>query len=93
MLSQILGQTLKVTDRAGNVEETFYNEFTQRIRKRQLTRGLRPGEPAAFETHWLFNDDDLLIQQMLPEGNEVQYAYDSGSINRGGQRNGVARSP
>jgi hypothetical protein len=40
-----------------------------------LTRGLRDGEPAYYETRSYFDDDGNLVRRVMPEGNEMRYRY------------------
>lgn len=74
-----------VTERNGNQFEYFVNEFDHHIITRWLTQGLRPGEPAFYETRSYFDADGQLVRRVFPEGNEVHYTYESGS--RSGQFN------
>ncbi len=76
-----------ITHRNGNVEELFVNERQHHIITRQMTRGLRPGEPQYFETVSEYNADGQLIRRVFPEGNEVRYRY--GTSGRGAQKNVV----
>lgn len=64
------------TDRKGNVTESYFNERSSAILVRRLTRGLRANEPVAFETRTFYDDDNQVVRQVLPEGNEVRHVYD-----------------
>lgn len=75
-----------VTDRNGNVCEHYMNETDFCVAERKLTRGLRPAEPAFYETTREFNIDGLLTKITMPEGNRSIFTYDSGP-NRGSHRN------
>jgi RHS repeat-associated protein len=67
------------TDRNGNVEEYFYDERGSNVRKREYTRGVRPGiDPEFYETRMEYDTDGQLTRTILPEGNEVLYEYGSG---------------
>ncbi|MCI0637002.1 MAG: DUF6531 domain-containing protein, partial [Actinobacteria bacterium] len=66
-----------VTDRNGNVTEHYFNERQSAILERRLTRGLRPGEPAAYETRSFYDEDGQLVQRVFPEGNELRIVYDT----------------
>lgn len=71
-----------VTHRNGNVSEYFVNERNLHIITRELTKGLRPGEPAFFETRSEYDDDGQILRRIMPEGNVVQYTYDSNGPRR-----------
>ncbi|MEZ6186475.1 MAG: HYR domain-containing protein [Planctomycetota bacterium] len=68
-----------VTRRNGNVRELFVNERLDHIITRQLTRGLRAGEPAFYETRSYFTSDSQLLRRVFPQGNELRLAYGSGT--------------
>ncbi|MCI0633851.1 MAG: DUF6531 domain-containing protein, partial [Actinobacteria bacterium] len=68
-----------ITERNGNQLEYFVNERKHHILTRVLTRGLRPDEPEYFETRSEYDADGQLVRRILPEGNEVRYAYGSGA--------------
>ncbi len=74
------------TERNGNPFEVFFNELGHAIRLRRLTRGLRPGEPPAYESTATFDSDGQLLTQVLPELNQRQVTYDA-SGPRAAQRN------
>ena len=67
-----------VTERDGSVQESFVDERGYHILTRRFTKGLRAGEPAFYETRYEFNADGRLTKKILPEGNEVRWAYQSG---------------
>ncbi|MBL4849526.1 MAG: RHS repeat protein [Planctomycetes bacterium] len=75
------------TDRNLNVTEYGYNATNQAVAVRQLTRGVRIGEPAFYETINEYDVDGQLVRRVFPEGNEVRYTYQTGA--RSGQRNVV----
>lgn len=77
-----------VTERNGNQYEYFVNELSHHIITRRLTRGLRPGEPAFYETRFYYDADGQMTRQVFPEGNEIQYTYDS-SGPRAAQKNQI----
>ena len=66
--------------------EYFFNEQNQNILTRRLTRGLRPDEPAAYETRSVYDADGQLVRRVFPAGNEIRYKYDE-SGGRGTQQN------
>lgn len=67
----------RITERNGNLKEYFVNERQLHIITRELTRGLRPGEPEFYETRSYYDDDGQLVRRVFPEGNETRYAYDT----------------
>ena len=73
---EIPRKRITVTARNGNKVETYINELDQEIMTRQLTRGLRPGEPAHYETRSYYDEEGQLVRRVLPEKNEVHYKYD-----------------
>jgi len=75
-----------VTERNGTQYEYFVNEKDHHIITRHLTQGLRPGEPAFYETRFFYDDDGQLLREIEPEGNEIQFTYDSVG-NRAQQKN------
>ncbi|MBL4850239.1 MAG: RHS repeat protein, partial [Planctomycetes bacterium] len=72
------------TDRAGNVTEYAINEATFAIRKKELTRGLRPGEPAFYEEIREFDQDGQRTRVTYPEGNQRVFTYQSSGSRLGG---------
>ncbi|MCI0636248.1 MAG: DUF6531 domain-containing protein, partial [Actinobacteria bacterium] len=69
-------QKTTYTDRNGNVTEYFFNEQNVAIIVRRLTRGLRAGEPAFYETRSFYDEDAQLVREIAPEGNELLITYD-----------------
>jgi RHS repeat-associated protein len=65
-----------VTERNGNRFEFYANERNHHILTRRPTRGLRPGEPAFYETLSFYDEDGQLVRRVFPEGNEIRYRYD-----------------
>jgi len=77
---------VSVTQRNGNQVDYFVNEYQNLIIVRELTRGLRPGDPIDhFETNYFYDGDGQQVAAFLPEGNIVQYIY--GVTPRAAQRN------
>ena len=64
-----------VTERNGNLLVLQVNENQHLINVRRLTRGLRVGEPASYETRSEYDAHGQLTRWVFPEGNEVQYTY------------------
>jgi YD repeat-containing protein len=79
-----------ITERNGNQWEYFVNERQHHILTRKLTRGLRAGEPAFYETRAEFTPDGLLAREIRPEGNSTEFVYDSAGA-RGQQKNLVEK--
>ena len=68
-----------VTERNGNQIEAFANEHDHHIMTRQLTRGLRDGEPPFYETQKSYDADGQLLRIVYPEGNERRWTHGAGS--------------
>lgn len=66
-----------VVDRVGNAVEHFANENGDELLRRVLTRGLRPDDPATFETRSLYDQDGTLLERTFPEGNSLRLTYAS----------------
>ena len=67
-----------VTDRVGNVTEyQFANGRIQVVR--ELTNGVRPSDPAVFETIYDYNQHGELVNVIHPEGNTTSYQFDEGN--------------
>lgn len=83
------------TDRNGNVEIFEYNRLGYPVLRQELTKGLRTGEPASFDTRMVYNADGRLLKITLPEGNTIDYSYDSGNAVRFAQGNrlSMTRTP
>ncbi|MEM7312286.1 MAG: hypothetical protein AAF497_03955 [Planctomycetota bacterium] len=70
-----------VTDRLGNVTEYQFNN--DRIAAvRELTSGVRPGDPAAYETFYDYNQHGEVVNVVHPEGNATVYNFDAGNPDR-----------
>ena len=66
-----------VTDGNGNVSQMTFNTSGQPISTKRFTRGLRPGEPAFFETTQQYDANQDLTRTVLPNGSAVEYGYDA----------------
>jgi len=66
-----------VTDRNENVKHYFYDAGNRLVVERELTRGLRPGEPAFWEKKWDYNADSLATVVMHPNGNSITNEYET----------------
>src|SRR5439155_27173851 len=53
-------------------------------------RDIRAGEPEFYETRYEYNADGLLVRQTYPEGNSVEYVYNSSNPDRLQQSNLLA---
>ena len=73
---------ITVTDRRGNVTEYAYSAWDTLLEKRELTRGFRTTEPAAFTTQNRYNSDKELIKTILPQGNTRDYTFDQANADR-----------
>jgi RHS repeat-associated protein len=76
-----------VTNRNGDVAEYQFNQLGSILRLRQFTRGYRTNEPAFFETQSEYNPDGELVRRLQPEGNSVEYTYDTTNPDRFQQGN------
>jgi RHS repeat-associated protein len=77
-----------VTDRNGNETEYRFNRLGSIVRVRALRRGTADGE--TWETRLRFDEDGLLTQRVMPEGNAVEYVYDRNNSDRLQQGNVLA---
>ncbi|MCI0541732.1 MAG: DUF6531 domain-containing protein [Verrucomicrobiales bacterium] len=73
---EVLRGKVTITERNGNRFEFFANELNHHVLTRRPTRGLRPGEPAFYETRSFYDEEGQLVRRVFPEGNEVRYRYD-----------------
>lgn len=64
-----------VVDPNGNVSEHYSNEFSETIKVRRLTRGLRVTDPPAYEEVREFNAHGMRVRTVFPEGNELVLVY------------------
>src|SRR5262249_7648225 len=72
-----------VTDRNGNLSLYQFNQLGNIIESQVFNnRNIRPSDPASYTTTYLYNQDYLLLGETLPEGNSVQYVYDSNNPDR-----------
>jgi RHS repeat-associated protein len=82
-----------VTDRNGNRTEYQFNQLNNIVRIREFTnRDVRPGDPEFFETRYEYNRDSELTRMIFPEGNSVEYVYDSQNPDRFQQGNLLAET-
>jgi len=64
-----------VTDRNTNVTEYFFDAAGHPLIVRERTRGLRPTDPASYETNHFFNGDGELTKTVYPELNELEFVF------------------
>lgn len=67
----------RILDRNGNLQELYLNAHHGVLLRRQFTRGVRPGDPAVYETRYEYDHDGQLTRQIMPAGNELRLVYDS----------------
>src|SRR5579883_2043345 len=79
--------TTTITDPALNVSVWAFDSMARPVQIRQLTRGVRSSDPASFTTTRVYDGDSSLTLLTLPEGNQVQFTYDSANPSRFAQRN------
>ncbi len=76
-----------VTDRNGNQIRFIHNHAGNLLSRTDFTnRDLRPGEPDYTTAH-SYDGEGNRLTTVLPEGNQIQYTYDSLSPNRGSHGN------
>ena len=81
----------RVIDRNGNRKEYIHNFGGMLLEERVYTnRDVNPDDPAVFVTRYTYNLDGLKLSVTYPEGNRVDYGYDSGNSLRYMQRNLLA---
>ncbi|MDO8526089.1 MAG: RHS repeat-associated core domain-containing protein, partial [Deltaproteobacteria bacterium] len=66
-----------VTDRAGNVTEHSFNCQGNPLKIEEFTRGMVSGSPQSYVTAYEYNSNGLVTQAVLPNGNRVQFEYES----------------
>ncbi len=72
-----------VTDRDGNVDAYQFNQRGNIVAYQVFNnRDIRPSDPASYVTFYQYNQDDLLLEETDPDGNSVQYVYDSSNPDR-----------
>jgi RHS repeat-associated protein len=80
-----------VIDRNGNRTEYQFNQIGNIVRIREFTnRDIRPNDPEFYETRYEYNRDGELLRMIYPEGNSVEYIYDTNNRLRFQQGNLVA---
>jgi RHS repeat-associated protein len=76
-----------VIDRNSNKAEYQFNQLGNIVRVREFTRGMRANEPPFFETRYEYNADGKVTRVIYPQGNSVEYVYDSSNPDRFQQGN------
>lgn len=77
-----------LTDRNGNRIVFEHNSNGNRLSMKVFTnRDTNPNGPEFFETRYEYNRDGELVRVTYPEGNSVEYVYDSSNPNRFQQGN------
>lgn len=67
-----------VADRNGNRTEYQFNQLGNIVRIGEFTnRNIRAGDSDFYETRYEYNRDGELLRMIYPEGNSVEYVYDS----------------
>lgn len=77
-----------VTDRAGNLADYQFNQIGNIVRLREYSnRGVRSSDPASFETRADYSEQGEMTRAIHPEGNSVEFTYDSANPDRFQQGN------
>ncbi len=72
-----------VTDPNGNINNYQTNQLGNLVLLREYTnRDVRPIEADLYDTRLQYNTDGEVVREILPEGNTVDYTYDSLSTSR-----------
>jgi len=66
-----------VTEANGNQVLLQVNENDHLLGVRQLTRGLREGDPDHYQTTSFYTGDGQLVRRVFPAGNELRHSYAS----------------
>ncbi|ANM29770.1 hypothetical protein ABI59_09555 [Acidobacteria bacterium Mor1] len=75
-------RTTTVSDRAGNAGEYVHNVNGHCVTVTDFTnRGVRPGE-GDYVSSYTYNADGEQVVAVFPEGNRIEYAYDSPGADR-----------
>ena len=81
-LTEAVSQTT-VTDRNGNMATYQFNKPGNVLRMEQFNnRDVRPSDPTSYVTTYQYDKDYHLVEETMPQGNSVQYTYDSNNPNR-----------
>jgi len=85
-----------VIDRNGNITKYQFNELGNIVLVQEFAnRSIRGSDPAFFETRYGYNKEGEMTRMIKPEGNTVEYVYDSLNPDRFQQGNilGETRLP
>ncbi len=75
-------QTIE-TDRNGNRTVLIHNALGNLLEKRvETNRNVNPDDPAVFITQHTYNDDGERTSTTRPEGNQIDFVYDTGNTDR-----------
>ncbi|RPI30123.1 MAG: RHS repeat protein, partial [Chloroflexota bacterium] len=80
----------RLTNRNGATTEYAFDEEGRLLRKRLLSQGQFPGDPAEYVTEYNYNDAGQVIRVAAPRGNVVEYEYDSNHGDPLGRTNLIA---
>jgi RHS repeat-associated protein len=77
-----------VVDRNGNRVQYQFNQLGNIVDQKEFdNRSIRPSDPTFYETRYTYNGDYLMLSQTDPQGNVIQYQYNTGSPDRFQQGN------
>ncbi len=81
-----------ITDRAGNLEDLFYDARHRLVKRiEQTNREVRPTDPDSYTTLYEYNDDSLLTRVEYPNGNVLEQQFDSDNANARARGNRATR--
>jgi RHS repeat-associated protein len=72
-----------VTNRDGDVTQYQFNMLGNVLQTQEFTnRHVNPGNPSVYVTNYQYDMDYHLLKETMPQGNVIQYVYDSANPNR-----------
>jgi RHS repeat-associated protein len=65
-----------VTDGNGNVSQYVYSPYDTLLTQTVFTGDFRKNQPASYITRYRYDNDKMLIQEIMPDGNTTTYIHD-----------------
>lgn len=75
------------TDPERNVTKHHFNVNGNEVKTERMSRGLQSNSPKAWVRTTSFNEDGLATKIVYPNGNSVEYTYDSNNTDRKARKN------